>query len=398
MKTSDLYEHHNDELRPVLADFYERNDDQRLRDFIDKVQSECDFVNGSTARLNGYLKVLAHFSKDKIFDAYVSSRDTEKFPEIELTYKDDLKPMFGQLGMDVPGSQQDVLYNITSERSAGWIPSLTRLGFISAYMSGTGTCTLLTCERFLNVSAPDKELDELKGAIAADFFVNLDLIKKTQPDLSQILEHLGAPPSTKWSEDDIQKLFDEHLHSDNGYARGLTEILMQTFRDPKKQQKIKVQAWNNALKPKVKKLGSQEQLVLKYISEANLLQKFLNGKIVDHVQSNLKMQPNPLRKNKVEVDSVYGVIGSSGREIIIVEAKDKTIISNTQLYGLYEAYRLRLPPQCKLTLIAALLEDGDDSISIDLIKVGFPDEFLTDPTASILNMSIDKHYKWRISR
>ena len=398
MQTTDLYEHHNGELQLVLADFYERNDDQRLRDFIDKVQSECEYVNGSTAKLNGYLRVLANFAKDKVFDAYAASRAQRNFPEISLTYQQDLKPVFGSLGLPPPGSPQDVLYTYTSERAGKWIPSLTRLGFLSAYMSGPGTCTLLTSERFLNVNAPQKILDELKGAIVSDFFINLDLIKKTEPDLVQILEHLESPDRDLWTEQDIQDLFDQHAKSMNGYTRGLINILQQLYRDPKKQMKIKVQAWNNALRPSTKKTGSQEQLVLKYISEANLLQKFLDGKMVDHVQSNLKMQPNPLRKNKVEVDSVYGVIGSSGSEIIIVEAKDKTVISNTQLYGLYEAYRLRLPPQCKLTLIAALLEDDDDSISIDLIKVGFPDEYLTDPTASILNMSIDKHYKWRISR
>ena len=178
----------------------------------------------------------------------------------------------------------------------------------------------------------------------------------------------------------------------------MIHILKGEFRNSKKKWKIQYRKWNNHLLGINPKTGSQEQLVLKYISEAKLLQKFLDGKMVDHVQSNLKMQANPFRGNKVEVDSVYGVIGNSGQEIIIVEAKDKKIISNTQLYGLYEAYRLRLPPQCKLTLIAALLETDDDSISIDLIEVRFPDKFLTDPTASILNKSIDKHYKWRISR
>ena len=200
----DLYDHQEGKLRVVLEDFYERHNDQRLKDFISEVQNVCPYLQGSIKHQNKYLKVLAHFVKDRVYDAYVQSRSKRVYPEISLTYTGDLKPIFLRLGLGTPGSQQDVLYTFTSERSLSWIPSLTHLGFLSAYMSGEGTCTLLTCERLLNVSAPEKTLDELKGAIAADFFINLELIQNTRPTLIQILEHLEADARKKWNEDEIQ--------------------------------------------------------------------------------------------------------------------------------------------------------------------------------------------------
>ena len=123
--------------------------------------------------------------------------------------------------------------------------------------------------------------------------------------------------------------------------------------------------------------------------------------MVDHLQSNVKMQTNPLRHNKVEVDSIYRAIGK--KQIILVEAKDSLRVSRTQLYSIYEAYRLRIPQEWVVTVVAALLQKPNRTAAIqnqtiDLIEVDFDDQVLGDIPASLFAVKPKRHYKWTITQ
>ena len=388
-------------LSSVLRAFY-GGDDDALREFIETQKLECPFLNDlGDKRQNRYLRLVAHASIEKIFSAYSISRMEGKFPEFELSFIADIKPKIEELGLPL-GSQQDLLYTITSERAPGWIDCLTNLGFKSACMSGEGCALILTSDRFLNLDSPDLELYELPGSIPKEFYINLDVIRSPSPPLSDFLsntppevleEIFGAEaPPEEWNARQINSFLTLQAEG-SGLIPTLAKILSEEFLPP---DEARVKKWNQLLMATQKKQGSQEQLVLKYISEGKLLQKLLGGTIVDHVASNVKMQVNPLRKNKVEVDSVYGIIDREKPGIVLVEAKDKPTISITQLYSLYETYRLRLPPSWSLHLVAALMNEGKESLSIDLVEVNFNDNHLGDISLCLNSYSKKTHYRWTI--
>ena len=405
MNYQNLYSHQKATLGAVLDQFYAGNDGP-LNNLITNARTNCRFLvfnqhSGLRPRdLNQYLLAVAHYAIDQVYHAYVQSRKSGRYPEIRVSYNDDLVPVFKRLNIS-PGSPQDTLYTLTSERAAAWADSLASVGFHSACMSGPGTATLTTLPRLL-VSTPDRELDELPGSITRDFYRNLEVIKQNSVQLrefvSYAIDNINCPYNSNepilWSVDQIEDL-KQWCKNEGGLITILAEIVFPQYY---KNGQALAGKWNKGLKSNSLQKGSQEQLVLKYIQEAKLLQKFLGGTIVDHVASNVKMQVNPLRKNKVEVDSIYGIVGGERPGIILVEAKDKPTISTTQLYSLYEAFRLRIPPSWDLHLIAALMADSTDEMAIDLIDVHFPDNALGSISDSLANHKIRRHYRWRIAK
>ena len=391
-------------LRDVLKKFYS-GDDEALKKYIIAQQSSCTYLRADRdlKSINKYLTVTAEHCKTRIFDAYADSRANHKYPVIKVSYQKDLSPLFSKLFKSKPGSQQDVLYTLTSERAKGWIPSLTALGFHSACMSAAGEADIITAKRLLATDEPDLILEELPGSIPAAFYDNLAMVQSQAPSLKSILQHAVTDnvltedclnPKYEWTVEKINLTIEKMIGSG-----GLSEAYATVLNDelPNDDAKI-VRHWKNQIKRTKTTPGKQEQLVLKFIAEGKLLQKLLDGKIVDHVASNVKMQKNPLRGNKVEVDSIYGVIGGDTRELVLVEAKDKPSVAITQLFTLYQTYRLRLPPDWRLTVVAALLNYTDEHIEIDMMDVTFDDATIMEASSCINSAKIEKHYKWRISR
>ena len=155
----------------VFWQFFAGND-AVLQTYIEETSRHCEYLRADRdiSTLNKYLLVTAEFCRDKVFDAYVEARSRSAPAVIEISYQRDLVPIFERLGLDLPGSPQDLLYTLTSERAGAWIPSLTDMGFLSACMSGVGEATLLTSSRFLDTNSPDLVLSELQGAISAEFY------------------------------------------------------------------------------------------------------------------------------------------------------------------------------------------------------------------------------------
>jgi len=229
-----LYQHQTKRLRKILKKFYE-GDNLALQEYIIEVQSRCKYLIDPPGTHNSYLTAIAIFSKDKIYESYLKSREAVDFPSIDISYTDDLKPIFSKQ-LKVPGSPQDVLYTITSERASGWISSLTELGFTSANMSGSGIATLLTCPRFLDLSEPDLVLSEVPGSIPRTFYRTLGTIQNSSigaADLSSLFsEELNKngifPTQEDWAQDDFNKLIEIGLSS-SGYKRCMAEIAKNQF-------------------------------------------------------------------------------------------------------------------------------------------------------------------------
>jgi hypothetical protein len=164
----------------------------------------------------------------------------------------------------------------------------------------------------------------------------------------------------------------------------------------------RLRRYRNFLAPKQLNI-SQEQIGLKYADQGLFLQKTLGGYRLEHIQSNVKMIKNVLRGNKCEVDSIYRVIGE--KALVLVEAKDKALISRAQLYQMYETFRIKLPLAWNPIVIAVMkskptLEQEREGYStiIDLIKVGYDDKYLGSITESLSAITAAVHYRWLIKR
>jgi hypothetical protein len=146
---------------------------------------------------------------------------------------------------------------------------------------------------------------------------------------------------------------------------------------------------------------TQEQIVLKFVTEGNYIQKLLNGHRIEHIQSNVKMVPNLLRDNKCEVDALYRVVGQ--KKILLLEAKGKSTIARAQLYGVYETFRSRLPIDWDLEIVAAMVTNPTNeqrangiSTCIDLIKVGLSGHLPDSFTERLLQVAPQRHFRWLI--
>jgi hypothetical protein len=274
-------------------------------------------------------------------------------------------------------------------------------------MIGEAKVVVTIAPRFLNVDNPDFETLELAGAISLDFWESNAIVGSVATFAevcASITDGLNIFPGSRfheieWTQASIQLLIDSVAAQANRKYTCLLTLLMNQIEDPSVTNLPDI--WKRKLKLKKKVKNSQEQIALKYIEEGRFLQKLLGGVTVDHLQSNVKMQKNPLRHNKVEVDSIYRAIGK--KQIILVEAKDSLRVSRTQLYSIYEAYRLRIPQDWTVTVVAALLEkpnavNGQQNQTIDLIEVEFDDQVLGDIPESLFAVKPKKHYKWTITQ
>lgn len=383
-------------------------DDSRLINFYESFACRDPLLVGAGVPEKSFYKtVFCKTVAPKIIEAIKVALELNAIPSIQLTFEM-LDKVRNDLGLKSFGSPQDVLYTFTSDRAPDWGITLTGMKFQSACMSGEARVIVTIAPRFLEVDKPDFETDELEGAISSDFWESTKIvggIAPLYPMLTTILEEIPYksikdPLEYKWKSDEINEYLKILQECNVGKIKCLAQIISEEVSDYEGVELEK--KWKRELKKSYKAKASQEQIALKYIEEGRFLQKILGGLTVDHLQSNVKMQKNPLRGNKIEVDSIYRAIGR--KKIILVEAKDNSEISKTQLYSIYEAYRLRVPLDWDVIVVAALLyekknPDNDTKQQvIDLIEVEFDDQLLGDIERSLFAIKPKNHFRWNITK
>lgn len=384
-----------------------RGDQSALDSYIGSLSSVDPLliVNGTPTDAI-YKNVFARTVVPKISGVIFNAIANGSIPSIEISFAE-LEVVRLALGLPSFGSPQDVLYTFTSDRALDWGVTLSTLKFQCACMVGEAKVLVTIAPRFLDVNNPNFQTLELAGAISLDFWESNAIVGSIS-SFSEVCESivigLNIFPGISynnidWSKAVIQTLIDTAKNQTNRKYTCLLTILLREIDDLAAPNLVDV--WKRKIKQKKKFKNSQEQIALKYIEEGRFLQKLLGGVTVDHLQSNVKMQKNPLRNNKVEVDSIYRAIGK--KQIILVEAKDSLRVSRTQLYAIYETYRLRIPLDWTVTVVAALLQkpnaaNGQQNQTIDLIEVEFDDQFLGDIPESLFAVKPKKHYKWTITQ
>lgn len=386
----------------------QNGDDSKLLEYYESFANQDPLlIGGGVPEESLYKTVFCKTVAPKIINSIKKALLTNSIPSIELTFEM-IDSVRKDLGLKSFGSPQDVLYTFTSDRAPDWGLTLTGMKFQSACMIGEARILVTIAPRFLEVENPDFETNELDGAISSDFWESTKIvggIAPLCPMLSTILEEIpfkliSNPLLHNWSFEDIQEYLEILQKNDSGKIRCLAKIIKDEMGELKGVELER--KWKRDLKKSYKAKASQEQIALKYIEEGKFLQKILGGLTVDHLQSNVKMQKNPLRGNKIEVDSIYRAIGR--KKIILVEAKDNSKISKTQLYSIYEAYRLRVPLDWDVIVIAALLferkneENNTKQQVIDLIEVKFDDQLLGDIERSLIAIKPKRHFRWNITK
>jgi hypothetical protein len=381
---------------------------QFIRGHADEDSLICGVVTEDASSYNpSYKTVFANTLLPKILPAVKDAVSTGKIPYIELSFSD-LDRKRQELNLKPFGSPQDVLYTFTSDRAVDWGRTLTKTMFRSACMAGEAKVVVTVAPRFVNLSVPNFETNELEGAISLDFWESNLIVTDSfnfNSSINWLIARCGLSgvqydTTRKWDAQTIRTFVDSVTQVSDAKVQCLISCIRNLVSES--DQDAYLRKWNSHMRKKEKLAkGSQEQIALKYIEEGRFLQKLLGGVLVDHLQSNVKMQKNPLRGNKVEVDSIYRAIGR--KQIILVEAKDNNKVSRTQLYSLYETYRLRLPQDWALTVVAALLSKPDRSqqtnISqiIDLVELDFDENHLGDIPESLFGVGPRKHYRWNIT-
>ena len=365
-----------------------------------------------------YKKAFVQTIHPKILDSIQDAITNGKLPEITITLPETKKVMKDN-SLGTFGSPQDFVYGFTSERYDGWGTTLETMGFQSACMSGEGQLTVTMAPRFLDLDEPDLEVDELDGAISKAFLSSLRALFADQTFIEKIIEVISEKefrtliPDVETMDKDAVDALDAAIKAKvSGPAlapvkRKRAEIFLSDEEYEKvfsSKQKVVM------LKRRIKKFedpserldSKQEQVALKYMDEGKFLQKVLGGETLEDIQSNVKMQKNPWRGNKCEVDKIYRIVGK--KQIILVEAKAGTTVSRAQLYQLYETYKLKLPDGWRLKVIAVLMSAPsdqkliDDGVShvIDVVDVGYDDGVFGELTESLAATEPRSHTRWHI--
>jgi hypothetical protein len=364
-----------------------------------------------------YYKPFVQTVVPRIIPALRDAGRTNTFPEIAVTLPE-LNAKRHELGFLPFGSPQDVLYAFTSERYKDWGATLNAMFFRSACMTGESGIRLSMAPRMLEVGEPDIVVEELSGAISEEFFESASIIfqelcfserysgliqflRAAQPTLQNLI----APESQPL---DVIEAINGQLDGINAlpiaadFNKQILKSALQSVLSLTGDEARKTAA-KNLLRERTKKKLSQEQIALKFVTEGNYLQKMLNGRKVEHIQSNVKMVVNLLRGNKCEVDSIYRVVGY--KKILLLEAKAKNHISKTQLYSVYETFRGRLPLDWDLQFVAVLLSKPtavqkakNIGTVLDLLAVDFPAAPTNTVTESFLLMKPSKHIRWLIRK
>jgi hypothetical protein len=365
-----------------------------------------------------YYKPFVQAVAPKIIDALKPANAQGLPPEIRIPHTE-IDEVRQRLGIDSFGSPQDVLYSFSSERYPHWGPTLDEMCFRSACMDGVGSISVTMAERYLRPGQPDCVIQELRGAIGKEFWTtsrvmfsdfplrqNLTILADlygTRPTLDSIINQGPVVAAAEALKAYLEALLNNsHL---TAVHRKLVEISQAEIRGllPQGQQRFNARAFA-ALLSGVRQHGEQmpqEQVALKYASEGQFLQKLLDGATLEHFQSNVKMISNPLRKAKCEIDSIYTVSGE--KRLVLVEAKGKDRVSRTQLYQAYETFRLKLPANWELNVVAIMMTppNADDQLAgieaiIDLIDVGFDDTVFGKITESLTAIRSKRHIRWKI--
>jgi hypothetical protein len=382
--------------------------DQLLKARFDRACAADPHMQPGATSKQKYYKGLAQSLKSKVLIELTSSLNNGTCPELHITLQEG-KNVARALGYTDFGSPQDFLYGFTSERYPNWSKALAAMGFVSAVMVGEQHAVVTMAPHDLDFSNPTKEIDELAGAIATDFW-ETGALTGSKPTFRELLDVLNinyvATPTVSTIDGILLNIRNQLqvLPTASGYRIALaqlaevelTEIEQGSKPSSRKQRFIGKIGVNRPLRPN----ENQEQIALKYVEEGNLLQKLLGGRRVDHIQSNVKNQKNPLRGSGCEVDSIYRVVGE--KCIVLVEAKAGDKISRSQLYQMYETFRLKLPYDWKVITIGVLLSSRKVNMPttvnavIDMVEIKFDDDVFGRVTESLLNMSIVKHYRWLI--
>lgn len=359
-----------------------------------------------------------------IQDAIIQSEDC--FPEIEISFQE-IDNKRQELNLTKFGSPQDVLYGFTSERYSNWGKTLNCMGFLSAFMTGEQRVVVTMAPRYLNINKPDIIVDELEGSVSRDFWESNEVVFSKLPFIEQLTDIFSSINESNELLQELQAILDLDTSRKSNTAQLLfnlisNKIALNLFDTPNilklemlcneflipiidtEDEKTRISKTKNIINSKKKELKiSQEQLALKYAEEGKFLQKLLKGYKVEHLQSNVKMVKNIMRKSKCEVDSIYRVLGE--KRIVLLETKGKGKISTTQLYHLYETYRLKIPSDWEIDIVAILMSDPTEEqrkkgfvTIIDLIQVFFDDNVLGNITESLMAIRPELHYRWQIKR
>lgn len=387
--------------------------DAVLRRYFEWLCQQDEYMQPGATADQKYYKTFAHLLKIDLVDNLIDALDRGVQPELPIKLEL-AREVAEKLGYGSFGSPQDFLYSFTSERSSKWPISIAKMGFKSAVMVGSQHAVVTMASRYFDFSQPKKTIDELSGAIAEDFWETI-AHTGSQPGLKEMLDYvyktyeLGTypvPPAPATFVDDLAEI-EKNIASvpeSDGYAKIVTHLISKSIEKIHAQPDLRLQIreYNKQIgDTRLKRLNQrQEQIVLKYVQEGNLLQKLLGGRRVDHIQSNVKNQRNPWRQSSCEVDSIYRVVGE--KAIVLVEAKAGNAISRSQLYQIYETYRLKLPKDWEVIVVGVLLAepsaDMDPTVRtvIDMAEIIFDDNALGRVTESITNMSVGRHYRWLI--
>jgi hypothetical protein len=380
--------------------------EQRLNEAI---KTDSHMLPGVTQGTR-YYKPWAQVVVPKIVSALREAGQSSTYPEIKVEFAElDAKRL--ELGINAFGSPQDVLYAFCSERYAKWGRTMNAMFFRSACMAGKQAAVVTMADRYLSVETPDKTITELKGTISNSFWDSVQILFRKaacQQKLRDLAWELHLPlageldrPTPSTAQNIIEFMNDMNHDIPLAYREYLELLrpLLNEIVQKEAHERIRlVKKMFRRTRTKIE----PEQIAQKYLEEGNFLQKLFDGIRVEHIQSNVKMVPNPLRGNKCEIDSIYRAVGE--KQILLVEAKGKPMVSKTQLYVMYETYRLRLPHDWKVDVVAVLrkqpttqqMQEGITAI-IDVVKVRFEDSCLGRITESLLRMKSERAYRWEIT-
>ena len=355
-----------------------------------------------------YYKPFVQSVAPKILPTIKESIRKGRPPEIVISFNE-IDSTRSQLGIPGFGSRQDVLYAFTSERYQNWGQTLTGMGFTSACMSKPTEMVVTMAPRFLALGKPDEEIRELSGTISEEFYETTRVVFNELSIWQRYKDFCNSKgleeiPLEDPCFDAVLKVKDQLESLPYGLSAKLEinrEILLKGLKDiGPDSSKRKIKTLLGTTGPRETDIG-QEQIVLKYITEGNYLQKLLGGQRIEHIQSNIKMKPNLLRDYKCEVDALYRVVGQ--KRVVLLEAKGKEDISRAQLYGVYETFRSSLPIDWDLDVVAALVNEPSESQRssgfkkcIDLVKVGIAPNLPQTFTERLLEVKTQSHFRWLI--
>lgn len=406
-------------LKPILERAVKSGDFDEFSDYLTQIASTDPWMQPGIAdeKDTKYYKSFAQTIRPKIVPAFKFALNNHCWPEIEVTL-DELKAKSKELGLGDFGSPQDALYAFTADRYADWGATLQAAGLQSACMAGQGKMLVTVANRFLELDKPHIETEELEGAISKEFFESVKvlfrdgekddgisaLLEMFNPDL---LKKCGEKPSEAVVAE-IEQFLENFLSRENhpnwqmrAAKRALAAVKkVLGFKSSDVRKRRCAEILTKAISEDVEK---QEQIALKYMDEGKYLQKLFGGKRVEHIQSNVKMVANPIRGNKCEVDSIYRVSGE--KRIILVEAKGRLRIARTQVYQIYETFRLRLPADWHVEVVALAKSTPRDedlkkgfTTQIDIAWIGFDDLVFEKITESLLAIKSRKHFRWKIRK